>query len=644
MIDREYTLNRLKSRSITPQEFNYEILSAPPILSMFTAEDIQQLNYIATSVKYSAKLKEKYEAIDEIMNRRGFDKLVSGTNRVAYQPRFANNFIVKVAYDSVALKDSIREYRNQFLIKPFCTKVFEVSPCGTLGVFEKVNPITNRKEYISMAADIYKLLSEFIIGQYIIDDIGTEYFNNIGFRNGFGAVVLDFPYVYEVDGKKIWCNKPNHNDPTGYCNGPIDYDLGFNKLICKRCGAVYKPFELAKKIEYNNESQYISESEETNMRIFVSGGSKNLKKQEIATGDFRNPINAIKSNKMNKKVEKQLKEEKALTVNGVAAPKEEPEETEEEVPVKEPKVEEEVKEEEPKKEVKAAFSINKDDIGKGDLGYEVEDDEDDIEDLLAKINNMYYYSDTDDEKRAEIAETCCKLLSDIFNDNIEVVVTMITTLFKKMKNREAVIKDFADKNCNTINNLLVKILLASDKIDFVTNITGYEFDEENNNLVFNFETNINENTSKSKATLATNELGAAVDIDTIANFINKFQPEEPSDISDETLVEEDDVEPTGIDLAKAVVVSKKDLFPDEELGKVITVKNDDGSFLVLDDKILAIEYVDDRKLDDIAIVAKDWYEEAVEKINSIKEAPVGVMPASEEEEEVVEEEESGEEE
>ena len=359
MIDRDYMLNRLMSKSMSKQEFNYEILTAPPIYSMFTVEDINQLHYIASSVKYSAKLKEKYEAIDNIMRNRGFEKLVAGTNRVSYIPTFANNFIIKVAYDSVALKDSLREYENQRLIKPFCTKVFEVTPCGTLGVFERVNPVTSVKEYISMAADIFRLLNNFVIGDYVIDDIGTRYFQNIGYRNGFGPVILDFPYVYEVDPKKIWCNKPDPNDPTGYCNGPIDYDGGFNKLKCRKCGAVYKPFELAKKIEYK--SQLIVESEEKRMKIKLSGGSLGKgRTEEIVTGDFRNPVKAIKSNKLNKKIEKELEKEKAeeeKTVNGVVAPVEEPEEVEED------------------NDVVSGIEVNEDNIGKGDLGFTNEDEE-----------------------------------------------------------------------------------------------------------------------------------------------------------------------------------------------------------------------------------------------------------------------------
>lgn len=631
MIDREYTLNRLKSRNITPQEFNYEILTAPPILSMFTVEDIQQLNYIATSTKYSAKLKEKYQAIDEIMNRRGFDKLVSGTNRVAYQPRFANNFIVKVAYDSVALNDSIREYKNQFLIKPFCTKVFEVSPCGTLGVFEKVNPITNRKEYISMAADIYKLLSEFIIGQYIIDDIGTNYFNNIGFRNGFGAVVLDFPYVYEVDGKKIWCNKPDPNDPTGYCNGPIDYDLGFNKLVCKKCGAIYKPFELAKKIKYNKDEQFINESEDITMKITISGGSKGLKKQEIVTGDFKNPIHAIRSNKMNKKVEKQLaeEEEKKKTVNGVAAAKEEKEEVKEDLaPEEEPVEVEEEKVEEAKKEVVSAFEISEEDVGKGDLGYI--DDKEDIGKLLAGINDLYYYSDASDEDKIKIVENCCEFLESIFSDNLEIAIKMFANILRKKKNiKDEIISEFLEKNSCSVNNQFIKLLLSSENYYLGTEVNKCGPDEDGENIIFEIAASIFK-AKTNKVVYSGDSLEAKLGKDKILSALN-------IDSDDDELY--DSAEADGLDLANAVILSKKDLFPNEKVGDVIVVKNDDGTYLTLNNKILAINRIDDRDTKDIIIVSKEWYDDVVEKIKMLKEAPVGSLP-----EEEVEEEASGEEE
>ena len=75
-----------------------------------------------------------------------------------------------------------------------------------------------------------------------------------------------------------------------------------------------------------------------------------------------------------------------------------------------------------------------------------------------------------------------------------------------------------------------------------------------------------------------------------------------------------------------IITSKKNLFTDEKLGNVVVVRNDDGSYLTVDNKIVAIDHIDGRDVNEIVVVAKGWYEDALEKINSIKETPVGVIP------------------
>jgi hypothetical protein len=617
MIDRNYAITRLKSRAISKNEFNYDILSAPPILSMFTVDDIDQLYYLATSPKYSAKLDFKYKEIDRIMRNRGFEKLVSGTNRVAYAPTFANNFIVKVAYDSVAIEDSIREYRNQFLIKPFCTKVFEVSPNGVLGVFEKVNPITSRKEYISLAADIYTLLSEFIIGEYIIDDIGTEYFNNIGFRYGFGAVVLDFPYVYKVDQKKIWCSKPDYKDPTGYCNGPIDYDMGFNKLVCKKCGAIYKPFELAsKKIEYIPLIQ-MKEREEINMKIKVSGGTPGIRirNQEIETGEFRNPVNVIKSKIVNKKVEKELEEEEAIkTVNGVATPK----------------VEEEAKEDRSGAESPIVFDESLKGK-KGDPGYASDNKNiNDLEKFLSEINNLFYYSDNTDEVKSEMIEKIIGMLKSIIidniEDNIEIVMKLFADILRSKKNlKDEVAADFLKNNSCSINNQFIKLLLSSNIYNIDTNITNV-FENDDGNIYFGVDTLIlktNGNKSKTEKSIiyssedTTPVYNRSKFLELIGASENELDESEKSGNAE------------GFNYVTAITDTKKNHFPTESVGNIIVVKNDDDTYLTLNNKIIAITSIDDRDVNDIEIVSKDWYDSVKEKIELLKEAPVGSLPEEE---------------
>ena len=143
------------------------------------------------------------------------------------------------------------EYRNQFFLKPFCCKIFEVDPTGVLAFVERVNPISSIQEFLSVSEDVFNMMVTKIIGRYVADDLGTEKYMNYGIRhnaNGttFGPVVLDFPSVYPLDPTKLFCTKLV---TTKYgieeCGGEIDYDDGLNHLICTKCGAKYNSEDLA---------------------------------------------------------------------------------------------------------------------------------------------------------------------------------------------------------------------------------------------------------------------------------------------------------------------------------------------------------------------------------------------------------------
>jgi len=84
------------------------------------------------------------------------------------------------------------------------------------------------EEFYSVADDVFTLIDEFLVGEYVLADIGSNFFMNYG--------------------NKLYCNKPDPTQPSGKCEGEIDYDAGFNHLYCKRCGAMYKAKELAAKV------------------------------------------------------------------------------------------------------------------------------------------------------------------------------------------------------------------------------------------------------------------------------------------------------------------------------------------------------------------------------------------------------------
>lgn len=266
-------LSILYSKEKSPLEFKFDSMWIPSMYNFLTPQDIAELHYLASSAKFSSKIDFKYKEIDRIMNNRGFKKFHCGTNRIVYSYLEDQSFLVKIALDKVGLTDNPAEYRNQFLLKPFVTKVFEVSPCGTVATVERVEPITSRQEFMSVAEDIFDLMNECIIGKYVLEDVGTNYFMNWGLRKGFGAVLLDYTYVYELDGNKLFCNKV---DPmTGQvCNGVIDYDSGFNNLICSKCGKRY----LAKSLEQSVRDKLIilKDEGEIEMKIRLQRGNETV--------------------------------------------------------------------------------------------------------------------------------------------------------------------------------------------------------------------------------------------------------------------------------------------------------------------------------------------------------------------------------
>lgn len=275
---RNFILDRIRSKPMSIEEFNFDALQGPTISQLFTPYDIMNLRSIATSLKLSAKPTARYEAIDRIMRSKGFIKFGAGTNRVIYRHPEDTRFLVKVAADAVGMRDNPDELRQSNRFKPFIPKCFDISECGTVGIFERVIPITSREEFLSVADSIFEVITEWFVGEYVLADIGTEFFMNWGIRKGFGPVLLDFPYIYELDGNKLFCNKPDPESPTGKCEGVIDYDDGFNFLYCTKCRAKYKAKELAKKIKNKQIVLQNKELEGNKMQIKISGGSLATKK------------------------------------------------------------------------------------------------------------------------------------------------------------------------------------------------------------------------------------------------------------------------------------------------------------------------------------------------------------------------------
>lgn len=247
----------------------------PPcnILNLLTVQDIMELNKICKNRRLAGNPKEKQNRIKQIMMNRGFKKLAAGTNRLVFKYMEDQSFVIKVPFNSVGLRDNLDELYNQQFLKPFCTKVFQVSPCGTVGMFERVHGIKNREEFQLFSSLIFDIIINKFIGQFVLADFGTKFFMNWGIRRDAYPVLLDFPYLYELDGAKLYCNRPDPLSEHGFCGGEIDYDSGFNHLICKKCGKTYLASEL--RLSENKKTKSILiEREDIGMIVTLSRGDE----------------------------------------------------------------------------------------------------------------------------------------------------------------------------------------------------------------------------------------------------------------------------------------------------------------------------------------------------------------------------------
>ena len=272
-VSEEYILeNILKVKQPTNAELMFESITMPPWTAYVTMHDVETLYWAATAKSLSGKSDKRRAAIKQVMEARGFKLMAGGTNRLTFKHLEDTTIVAKVAIDNVGLSDNAAEFKVQKLVFPRVTKMHQVCPTGVLGFAERVTPILTREEYNAYLPSIYTMLIE-ILGEYVMDDVGTDYFKNLGIRQGYGVVLLDYPYLYKLDGNKLYCNALENGFP---CGGEIDYDPGLNHLYCTKCHRPYLAADLEDAIQQNQVVIKYKKGGKKPMRIRITKGDEVL--------------------------------------------------------------------------------------------------------------------------------------------------------------------------------------------------------------------------------------------------------------------------------------------------------------------------------------------------------------------------------
>lgn len=257
-------------------------LVRPPITYYMPYEIINQLYTISIDSKLMSNPMKRFQLQNDILLYYRFKPLASGTNRRTFYCEYDPNIVLKIASDMIGRTDNISEFNLQHILLPFCPKIFDVDPTGTIMLSERVETMTEKDYKEVWFQEIFDLINDFYEIGYIFDDVGLYSFKNLGIRLGFGPVILDFPYMYKLDWDKLKCERI---DPMTHerCNGTIgyNYDAMMSELICYKCKARYSAKYLASSMtgkslnsnelgRQNTMSSYIN----TDIPVRVTKGNK----------------------------------------------------------------------------------------------------------------------------------------------------------------------------------------------------------------------------------------------------------------------------------------------------------------------------------------------------------------------------------
>ena len=234
-----------------PFKFNFDLAVKPPISHYLDRQTLDKLASVTHDPKLMNKPSKKFKLMNEILAPMKMKPLASGTNRRAFYCEYDPTIVIKIGSDTVGRSDNISEYFTQNLIKPYCCKIYSVTPDGMVSLGERAEPIKKDAFQSLWAGDVFDTILKISYKGYFMEDIGGNYFKNWAIRLGFGPILIDFPYLYEIDPSKLTCDYVNPK--TGeHCCGQLDYDYskGMSEIVCEKCGRRYSALHLLK-TDYN---------------------------------------------------------------------------------------------------------------------------------------------------------------------------------------------------------------------------------------------------------------------------------------------------------------------------------------------------------------------------------------------------------
>ena len=208
----------------------FDSLRGPRVCDVIDPESMELIRKAVKSPSPQKKLKMVKDIITERCPRlRYFNR---GTNRFAFIDILDDSYIFKIGHTMEGENATKNEFATQDILKPFCTRIFDISEDGIFSTCERVQRY--EKDAYAERFDEIKYVLQEVMSRCVVDDAGLLTFNNWGIREGFGPVILDYARCYRLVDKYVRCNHKKSNGE--YCDGIMQFDTTFSYFRCPKCG------------------------------------------------------------------------------------------------------------------------------------------------------------------------------------------------------------------------------------------------------------------------------------------------------------------------------------------------------------------------------------------------------------------------
>lgn len=150
--------------------------------------------------------------------------------------------------------DNFTEFKRSIELPEYLTKAYE---CNMLILISEYVNVFDQDQFVYNEQGIKEILED-ISKAYIFEDLGFNLKNsfNWGYRDNGDIVVLDYGYLYPIQGQSSALTCPK-------CRGSLKYNTNFTGFVCSndQCRTKYSIMEVRRRMNVdleNKENQIIT--------------------------------------------------------------------------------------------------------------------------------------------------------------------------------------------------------------------------------------------------------------------------------------------------------------------------------------------------------------------------------------------------